>query len=141
MSRRAASSSAASTTSTIRNGRRTSTERRAGADRIHPDVPRLPSRGGDADGDGGADPGAGGRAGSARAGGRLLVDRPDHAGGPREAPRGRLRAPGSARGRRTDPRPAAVAGVPLPLLRLERHDPREHLRADAVPLAAVLPEL
>src|SRR5205814_993309 len=38
-------------------------------------------------------------------------------------------------------RPVAVAGVPLPLLRLERHKPREHLRPHAVPVAALLPRL
>ena len=37
---------------------------------------------------------------------RLVVDRPDHPGGPREAPRGRLRPAGPARGRRAAARPA-----------------------------------
>ena len=39
--------------------------------------------------------------------GRLVVDRPDHARGPREAPRSRLRAAGPARGDRAEAGPAA----------------------------------
>src|SRR5581483_5185184 len=70
--------------------------------------------------------------------GRCVDDRPDHARRPREAPRGRLRAARTARGRRPEPRPAAVEGVPVPLLRLRRHAAREHLRADAVPLDPLL---
>ena len=69
---------------------------------------------------------------------RLVVDRPDHAGGPREAARGGLRAARAARGGRADARPAAVEGVPLPVLRLDRDAAREHLRPDPVPLAALL---
>jgi ring-1,2-phenylacetyl-CoA epoxidase subunit PaaD len=38
-------------------------------------------------------------------------------------------------------RPARVESVPLPLLRLERHRPREHLRPDPVPVAPLLPQL
>ena len=61
--------------------------------------------------------------------------------GRREAPRGGVLATRAERGRRTDPRAARVERVPLPLLRLARHVAREHLRPDAVPLAALLPQL
>ena len=37
--------------------------------------------------------------------------------------------------------PAPVLGVPLPVLRLDRHEAREHLRPDAVPVGALLQRL
>ena len=52
-----------------------------------------------------------------------------------------LRAAGAARGVGADARPAAVRGVPLPVLRLDRHEAREHLRPDAVPVGALLQRL
>ena len=42
---------------------------------------------------------------------------------------------------RDDARAAAVEGVPLPLLRLDRDAAREHLRPDAVPLDPLVREL
>src|SRR5205814_3640560 len=71
---------------------------------------------------------------------RLLVDRQDHGRGPREAARGRARAADPAR-RGDDAGTAAGERLPLPLLRLARHGAREHLRPDALPLAALLPQL
>ena len=50
-------------------------------------------------------------------------------------------APPTPRGEGDDARAAAVERLPLPLLRLARHRAREHLRPDAVPLAALLPRL
>ncbi len=61
--------------------------------------------------------------------------------GPREAPRRRLCAAGAARGPRADPGPAAVRSVPLPVLRVDGHEAREHLRPDAVPVGALLQRL
>ena len=49
--------------------------------------------------------------------------------------------PAPRAGGRDDARPAAVEGVPLPLLRLDRDAAREHLRPDAVPLAPLVREL
>ena len=72
---------------------------------------------------------------------RLVVDRQDHPRGPREAARGRLRPARPARGDRAEARPAAVEGLPLPLLRLDGDAPGEHLRPDPVPLAPLLREL
>src|SRR6185437_11749869 len=113
---------------------------RAGTRRVHANVPRLPGARGDAGRDGGqaarARCGTGGR-GRAR---RLLVDRPHHARRPREAARGGLCTAHPALGR-ADTRAAAVERLPLPVLRLARHGAREHLRPDAVPLAALLPRL
>ena len=63
------------------------------------------------------------------------------AGRPREAARGGLRAAGAAQRRADDARAAAVEGVPLPLLRLDRDAAREHLRPDAVPLDPLVREL
>ena len=40
-----------------------------------------------------------------------------------------------------DAPPAAVLGLPLPVLRLDRHEAREHLRPDAVPVGALLQRL
>ena len=61
------------------------------------------------------------------------------------AGREKLRAAGFARRRRARParRARAASGerAPLPVLRLERHDAREHLRPDAVPVAPLLHEL
>ena len=69
---------------------------------------------------------------------RLLVDRQDHAGGTREAPRGRLRASSAARGRPDDAVQLSSKALPLPVLRLDRDAAREHLRPDPVPLGALL---
>src|SRR5438034_7400139 len=49
--------------------------------------------------------------------------------------RSRVRASCAARGGRATARPAPGERLPLPVLRLARHRAREHLRADAVPLA------
>ena len=53
--------------------------------------------------------------------------------------------PASPRRRRArrgaDARPAPVRGLPLPVLRLDRHEAREHLRPDAVPVGALLQRL
>ena len=62
-------------------------------------------------------------------------------GRPREAARRGLRAAGAAGSAAPEARPAAGERLPLPLLRLDRDAPREHLRPDAVPLAALLREL
>ena len=61
--------------------------------------------------------------------------------GPREAARVRLRAPGTARSNRADARAAAEQRSPLPVLRLDRDAAREHLRPDALQVAALLREL
>ena len=106
--------------------------------RVHADVPRLPGARGDEGRDGGGDPRRRRRAGGRGRPGRLVVDRPDHARGPREAARVGLRAAGAARGGRADARPADEGGAPLPVLRLDGHAPGEHLRPDPVPLAALL---
>ena len=73
--------------------------------------------------------------------GRLVVDRQDHPGRPREAARGRLRAARAARGRRAEARPAPGPRLPLPLLRLHGDAAREPLRPDAVPLDPLLRRL
>src|SRR5207253_5045063 len=57
------------------------------------------------------------------------------------AARGGLRATCAARGVSPEARPAAGERLPLPLLRLDRDTPREHLRPDALPLAPLLREL
>ena len=58
-----------------------------------------------------------------------------------EAARVGLRATRSARRRSADARPAPVGRVSLSVLRFHRHAAREHLRADAVPVGALLREL
>src|SRR5205807_6151807 len=72
---------------------------------------------------------------------RLVVDRPDHAGRPREAPCRGLRPSGAARGGRADARPAPERRLPLSLLRLDRDQAGEPVRPDAVPLAPLVREL
>src|SRR5207244_2224830 len=72
---------------------------------------------------------------------RLVVDRPDHRRWPREAASRRLRPAGPARGNRAAARPAAERRLPLPVLRVDGDEAREHLRPDPVPLAALLHEL
>ena len=62
-------------------------------------------------------------------------------GGPREAPCGRLRPTGAAHHRRTDARPARARPVSLPVVRLDRHEAREPVRPDAVPVASLLQRL
>ena len=52
-----------------------------------------------------------------------------------------VRAAGAARGVGADARAAAVGGLPLPVLRLDGHEAREHLRPDAVPVGALLQRL
>ena len=76
------------------------------ARRVHADVPRLPGARGDARPDDGRDRGAGRRGRRRGRPRRLLVDRQDHAGGPREAPRRRLRPARPARGDGPEARPA-----------------------------------
>src|SRR6188472_1327618 len=70
-----------------------------------------------------------------------MVDRPDHARGPREAARVRVRPARTTGGGRPAARPAPEQGVQVPVLRLDRHAPRQHLRADPVPIRALLREL
>ena len=111
------------------------------ARRVHADVPRLPGARGDARRDGGEGPRARRRAGDRRRPRRLVVDRPDHARGPREAARGRLRTAGAAARPARRSSSSCSEGVPLPVLRLDRHAAREHLRPDAVPVAPLLHEL
>src|SRR6266508_3410787 len=111
------------------------------AGRVHADVPRLPRPRGDARPDGRTDPRARRAAGGRSDPRRLLVDRPNHARGAREAARVRLCPAGPATGRRAAARSALEQSGSLPLLRLDRHAPREHLRAHSVPLAALLRQL
>src|SRR5262249_25961874 len=66
--------------------------------------------------------------------------RPDHPGRAREAPRVRLRAARSAQRRAAAAR-RAPAQVPVPVLRLDRHEAREPLRPDAVPPRSLLQRL
>ena len=60
---------------------------------------------------------------------------------PGEAARCGLRAACAPQRRADDARAAAVEGVPLPLLQLDRDAAREHLRPDAVPLDPLVREL
>jgi metal-sulfur cluster biosynthetic enzyme len=61
--------------------------------------------------------------------------------GPGEAPRGGVRAAGTAPGRPDPARRHPAGRVPLPLLRVDRDEAREHVRPDAVPLDSLLREL
>ena len=72
---------------------------------------------------------------------RLVVDRPDHRGGTGEAPAGRLRAAGAARGLRPEARPTAERRLSLSLLRLERYPPGQYFRPYSLPLAPPLRKL
>jgi len=78
----------------------------------------------------------------------VVIERGDAWTSDRITPAGRekLRAaglapPAPAGGQGAAARAAPVEGVPVPVLRLDRDPSREHLRADALPLAALLRKL
>ena len=109
------------------------------ARRLHADVHGLPRARGDAARDGGED-----RASSARepevGSCSTTRGRPTDITrrGPREAPRGRLRAARAARRPARSTLVQLQRGVPLPVLRLDRDAAREPLRPDPVPLDPLL---
>ena len=112
------------------------------AGRLHADVHGLPGARGDAARDGGEGSRSSAREPDVtRPARRLVVDRRHNSRGTREATRGRLRAAHPEAGRRKIELVQLQRGFRCPYCGSTRHEAREPLRPDAVPLDPLLREL